>query len=214
MKTVLIVSGGNISKDLVCKNLSKDEIFAIIAVDKGLEILNDLNIEPTDIIGDFDSVSLEILNKYINSSCHIHKYQSEKDFTDTEAAIEIAIKKQPEQIILLGATGTRLDHTLANIHIMKKILDHNIVCKNIDTNNEILLIDKNFKLEKNNNYKYISLIPLTSVVTGITLKGFKYSLNNAILNIGQSLGISNEQLEKEAFIDIQTGILIIMQSKD
>ena len=63
-------------------------------------------------------------------------------------------------------------------------------------------------------YKYISLIPLTTQVTGVTLKGFKYLLQDATLTIGESIGISNEQIEKRAEIKLKDGILICIESKD
>ena len=63
-------------------------------------------------------------------------------------------------------------------------------------------------------YRFISLIPLTTQVTGVTLKGFKYLLQDATLTIGESIGISNEQIEKRAEIKLKDGILICIESKD
>ena len=65
-----------------------------------------------------------------------------------------------------------------------------------------------------NNYKYVSIIPLTTNVTGITIEGMKYIINDYTLSIGDSLGVSNEQIDKEAKISIKTGILVVIKSKD
>ena len=62
--------------------------------------------------------------------------------------------------------------------------------------------------------EYISLIPYTEKVTGITLSGFKYPLENETLKIGISRGISNELLEEEGLIHIEEGILIVCVSCD
>ena len=77
-----------------------------------------------------------------------------------------------------------------------------------------MLINKETVIKKNGDFKYVSIIPLTSKTTGVTLKGFKYSLENATLNIGESIGISNEQIEDEASIKIKEGIAILFFSKD
>ena len=73
--------------------------------------------------------------------------------------------------------GTRLDHTIANVHILKEALENNIKAKIVNENNEIQLINKKTIIKKDDKYKYISIIPLTTEVTGVSLKGMKYSLN-------------------------------------
>jgi len=76
------------------------------------------------------------------------------------------------------------------------------------------LIKDKIEIEKNNKYKYISLIPLTTEVKGLTLKGFKYEVQEYTLQIGTSLGVSNEQIEDKAIIALAEGILIVIKSKD
>lgn len=188
----------------------------MIAVDKGLEILYELNIIPNHVVGDFDSVNIEILQFYQNNSQVIfHKYHPEKDNTDTDIALKLAIQLNSSSITIMGALGKRMDHTLANIHILKDALEVGIPCQILDTHNKIYLVKDNITLVKNKTYgKYISLIPLTTIVEGITLEGFKYPLNNASLSIGLSLGVSNEIVEDRATIELKQGILIVIESKD
>lgn len=213
MIKTLIVSGGNVEDSIL--NELKDKFDYIIASDRGLEILDKYNIIPNYIIGDFDSIDEQILNKYINNKDIIVKeLNPEKDYTDTHMALKLAIELKSTSITIIGAIGTRLDHTIANMHILKETLDNNIQCKIIDSKNEIQLIDKRTKLKLSDNYKYISLIPLTTTVEGVTLKGFKYPLLNATLEIGHSIGVSNEQLEEFAEIDLKEGTLVLIRSKD
>ena len=219
MKT-LIVTGGNIEKELLLKtiNETKNEtkFENIIAVDNGLKILNEINIKPNHIVGDFDTVKSEILDLYKeDTSIKIHKFNPIKDNTDTDIAIRLAVEFKSDEIIILGAIGTRVDHLLGNIHVLKYALDSNIKCKIIDENNEIQLIDKTTIIKKKDiTKKYISLIPLTEKVEHINLKGFKYELNNGTLTMGSSLGISNEISKEEAIIEFDNGILIMINSKD
>ena len=188
----------------------------IIAGDRGLEALYQLKIIPNHVVGDFDSVSPEILEFYKRQPQIIfHTFNSEKDNTDTDIALKLAIQMKSSKITILGALGKRMDHALANIHILKDALEANISCQIIDKHNRIYLINKQVELEKDKVYgKYISLVPLTSTVEGLTLTGFKYPLNKYNLPIGTSLGISNEMIEDRAHIEIEKGILIVIESKD
>ena len=188
----------------------------IIAGDRGLEALYQLKIVPNHIVGDFDSVSPEILEFYKNQSQIIfHTYHPEKDNTDTDIALKLAISLKSSEITIMGALGRRMDHAIANIHILKDALETNIPCQILDEHNRIYLINKEITLEKNRVYgKYISLIPLTSEVKDLTLTGFKYPLDNYDLPIGTSLGVSNEIVENIAQIKMKKGILIVIESKD
>lgn len=210
----LIVTGGDINVNFLSNNLSKNKFDKIIAVDKGLDTLNNLQIVPNYIVGDFDSVNRKVLKQYENKNIPITYLKPEKDFTDTHMAIKLANEIGSKNITIIGAIGSRIDHSLANIHVLKEALDNNIKAKLVNGNNEIMLINKETVIKKNGDFKYVSIIPLTSKTTGVTLKGFKYSLENATLNIGESIGISNEQIEDEASIKIKEGIAILFFSKD
>lgn len=213
MKT-LIVSGGNIDI-LFLEDILKEKYDYIIAVDKGIEALHELNIKPNYIVGDFDSVNKKIIDIYRNENIPIQEHNPEKDYTDTELGIKLAISLKATKISIVGGIGTRLDHTLANIHILKHCLDNNIACEILDTHNKVYLINCNVQIEKSKAFgKYISLIPLTTEVSGITLRGFKYPLKDYTLTIGRSLGISNEIEDEYADIVLKEGILIVIETKD
>lgn len=212
--STLIVTGGNVNTEFLKKILEKNKFETIIAADKGLEALNKINVMPNYIIGDFDSVNKTTLNQYENKNIEITYLKPEKDFTDTHMAIKLAIEKRAKHITIIGATGTRMDHTLANIHALNEALQNNVPTEIINENNRIMLINKKAKLIKNTNYKYVSIIPLTTKITGVTLKGFKYNIENATINLGESIGVSNEQIEQEALIEIKEGIAILIYSKD
>ncbi len=209
----LIISGGELNSNFLKNFIKNNNINNVIAVDSGLELLDKNEISLNYIIGDFDSINKNILSKYENIA-KVIKLNPEKDFSDTHMALKLAIELKSDSIYILGAMGKRIDHALANIHILKEALENNIECKILDENNEIELITIGEKKLRNIEYKYVSLIPLTTKVEGVTLTGFKYPLNNATLEIGHSIGISNELIAKEATINLKLGILILIKSKD
>ena len=212
----LIVTGGNVKKEFLIDTIDKKKFDIIIAVDNGAKILNELNIKPNHIVGDFDTVNKEILDLYKkDTSIKIHRFNPIKDNTDTDIAIRLAVELHSDEIIIIGGIGTRIDHVLGNIQVLKYALDNKVKCKIIDESNEIQLINKTTILNKSeNDKKYISLIPLTEKVENINLKGFKYELKNGELTMGSSLGISNEILKEQAIIEFDNGILVMIFSKD
>lgn len=212
----LIICGGEINLTLLKEMYQVKKPEMIIAVDKGLEALHALNITPNHIVGDFDSVNQTILAYYQNHSGVIqHPYQPKKDNTDTDIALNLAIDLQSSHITIIGALGNRMDHSLANIHILVNALEAHIPCEIIDTHNRIYLVNNSHNIKKEEAYgKYISLIPLTSLVEGLTLTGFQYPLANATLSFGKSLGVSNEITNTTASIQLKKGILIVIESKD
>jgi thiamine pyrophosphokinase len=212
----LIVSGGEINLDFLYKYYNDNKNSTIIAVDKGLNALHELSIIPHHIVGDFDSINKDILSLYSNNTnITIHKYNPKKDYTDTDIAIKLAINLNSSCINIIGGFGNRIDHLLANIHILMHGLNTNIPCYLLDTCNKVYLINSTTEIHKNKAYgKYISLIPLTSSVNGLTLDGFKYPLKNYTLPVGISLGISNEVVDDIATISFKEGILIVIESRD
>lgn len=164
----LIITGGNTNKEFIQNLLQENNFEKIIAADRGLEILNKINVTPDYIIGDFDSVHKEILEKYKNIP--ITYLKPEKDFTDTHMALKLAFEKGSKEITMAGAIGTRMDHSIANIHILKEALEKNIDAEIIDENNKIKLINQNTKINKDDKYKYISLIPLTTIAQRSDIK--------------------------------------------
>ena len=202
---VVIISGGNIpNQSLLNKYITKNSY--VICADSGFDALINTNIKPNLCVGDMDSVKSSLLDQTTQV------YPKNKDKTDTEIAIDIAIKKGATEVILLGCSGNRLDHTLSNINMLKILLDHKIDGKMIDSNNTIMLCDSQIKIKSDKNC-YCSLIPLTNC-TGITTDGLKYSLKNENLNSQTSRGISNEFSSNLAKITLKSGLLLVIIAKD
>lgn len=213
---VLIISGGSVELSFAAAFLEKYKYDKLFAVDRGIETVIKLNVKPDLLLGDFDSANSFILDEYINNN-HIEvvRHNPIKDATDTELAIDKAIEAGAEEIYILGATGTRIDHMLGNIHCLYKALINGVKCVLWDSHNRIELINAPIQIYKNNMYgKYVSFIPFNGVVRDLTLKGFKYNLDKHTLEHGTSIGVSNEVTETIAYVDFTSGILIYFQTRD
>lgn len=209
MKAIIIASGNSVKIEIFNELYVKNDF--IICADGGLNYLDNLKIIPNLIVGDFDSVDKDLLVKYKN--IETIKFLPEKDFTDTEIAIEEAINYGFKEIVIFGATGTRLDHTMANMMLIERYIKNDIDIKIVDDNNYIQVLNKNITLNKKEGY-YLSIVPITDYIEGITLKGLKYPLNNVKVQRGSTLCVSNEVIDSRAEIQITKGIGLLFLSKD
>lgn len=208
---IVICTGGQLDA-WALEHISKNDL--LIGADSGARFLVANGLKPDIAIGDFDSVSEEELASIRSQSGQtIACDPIDKNYTDTEMAIRLALDMQPSEIVLLGALGSRFDHSLANVHLLALANEQHVPATIIDNHNKITLIDKKFTIN-GTAYPNVSLLPLTMQVTGITLTGFQYPLNEATLRISQSLGISNVLIEPIGTIDLREGLLLVIQSRD
>lgn len=209
---VLIISGGKEpSKSLLFRELKDADM--IIGADKGCEVLYKYDITPDYILGDFDSANEDIINSIEEKALKKIKFKREKDYTDTEISYNLAVEKGADEIILLGATGTRYDHSLSNFGLMLRGLKKSIKVKIIDDNNYIFLTDKPITL-KGNKGDTISFQAYCDEVKNFNISGAKYNLTNFNLKLGDSITTSNEFLEEEIKITFDSGIVMILYTND
>ena len=173
---VLIITGGNIDDDFASSFLKKNYYDEIIAVDGGLAFADRSDLSITHLVGDFDTIDGTILEKYIHRpDICVHQFIPEKDYTDTDIAVKLALsliknhhsEENEEKVIhILGGTGSRLDHVLANLQMLKNILDEDVRGIIIDQNNIIEMIrgERVLKREEMTG-TYVSLIPVTMELT-------------------------------------------------
>ena len=129
-----IISGGMIEPDFAFPYLQKQQFDIILAADRGLEFCYHYQIMPTYILGDFDSLSPEILNYYKeNHVAPIREFNPMKDNTDTDIAFQQAIVLGSSEITILGATGGRLDHFLSIVQNLKTAWEKKIPAYIVDS---------------------------------------------------------------------------------
>ncbi|NLG89614.1 MAG: thiamine diphosphokinase [Clostridiaceae bacterium] len=185
----------------------------VVCADGGARHLYALGIKPDVLVGDFDSIPRDILEEYKKANVEIIKYPVRKDMTDVELAIECAVSRGASRIFIFGAFGTRIDHTLSNLHLLHRLLDSGIEGVLFDEKNAVYLIDDQIKIKRRENHK-LSLLPAAPVVEGIYTEGLAYPLKDAVMKVGTTLGISNEFTSDEASVSIRKGRLFIIVSRD
>ena len=207
---VNIVSGGRLSnQSFFQEKIAKMENCLIICCDSGARHLWKTGIKPDVIIGDMDSIEPDHLASYSKQGVKIIKYPVNKDFTDTELALDYALGLKPDSIFIWGALGGRIDHTLANVFLLCKGQEKGIKTYLIDEYGEAFVLDKEATFI-NETGKTVSLLALSPEVTGINLTGFLYHLKEEILVMGESRGISNVINDARAGISVLQGKLLVI----
>ena len=215
-KRGMIISGGAIEDAFAMQTIREVRPDCMIGVDSGLNFLYRNQVNPTHIVGDFDSVNPDVIAYYREQTeIPIQTFKPEKDATDTEIALRLALELGVTELWLLGATGTRLDHVLCNIQILKIALSQGIRAYIVDSCNRISLWEKEVRLVKGECFgTYFSLFPFGNVVEDVSIEGAKYPLSHYRLTNDESRCVSNEMQEEDVKITFSEGTLILMETRD
>lgn len=207
-----IVAGGNLGPWIVQAIHPHDYL---IGADRGALFLIQSGFTPQLSIGDFDSVTEEEWQRITQGSEQVQRVDAfDKDSSDTELAMRTIIARGYRHIVIAGAIGSRFDHSLANVQLLKQANEQNVFMTLLDEHNEIALCANKLAIKRDERFPYISLLPLTEQVEGVSLDGFRYPLQNATLIMGVPLAISNELIEDVGHIRIHTGLLLVIRSRD
>ena len=204
---IIIIANGTINDEDFHKDLIKDSD-VIICADGGANNAKNMGIIPDYIIGDLDSVSLSVIRDHFknNDKTKIIK-DTNQDKTDLELAISLAETLDPTEIIILGAIGNRIDHTIANILCLNKIKS-DIKTQIIDDKNIIELVENPKDITGNKN-DIVSIIPLTDVL-GLSYSGMKWLVSDKDTKFGW-FGISNRLTSNKANVSFSKGKLLVIR---
>lgn len=203
MKAVILCNGDIPKKTIIDGELSDSDL--LIAADGGAYHAQKLDIQPDVIIGDLDSYKITG-----HETATVIK-DEDQETNDLEKALSFALKKSADKVIIFGATGKRLDHTLKNLSVLLQFDPHFESIVLMDNYAVMKIVQSPFKGTFEPG-KILSLFPLSGKVEGITTKGLKYPLKNEDLENGIRDGSSNETIEKTIEIEFKKGDLLLLMN--
>ena len=210
MKAV-VFANADINDYGFCERYIKDAV--IICCDGGMRHTMKLGITPDYIVGDFDSVSDEVLEYYRKQDIELKQVPCKKDETDMELGIRHAVEIGADDITIIGGIGSRMDHTLANVFMLIRIDKLGLKGRLVNENNIITLCTGHCELEGEKG-DLVSFIPITPEVKGVTTSGLEYPLDKATLYMDSPLGVSNVMTGKNASYSFDEGMALIIRAKD
>ncbi len=183
----------------------------IIAVDGGANHCHRLGIIPHILLGDFDSIDREILTEYQQKDVDISRYPTNKDKTDLELALDLAIAKQATRITVFAALGGRWDMSLANL-LLLAAPDYAVAEITIVDSDTVIRVvrEKVATTIEAPLGTTVSLIPLGGDAKGVTVRGLKYPLNNSTLYHTSTRGISNVLIDSPGRVTVEKGIVLVV----
>ena len=206
MERCVIVGGAEINNyDFIREKLYTDDF--VVFCDSGLKHLENLQVQPSLVVGDFDSHENPRLDvETIVLPC-------EKDDTDTVYAVKEAIKRGYDNFLLIGVVGARLDHTLVNVSILLYLDSLGKKGCIIDDYSEMEIVSSE-PVSICDDYSFFSLLNISGCAKGITITGAKYPLTNAEITCEYQYGVSNEVLSGQtAYVSVLEGCLLLIKDR-
>ena len=202
-KKACVFCNGQLKNTMNVKQIAND-CDLLIAADGGAKDFSDTGLTPQVIIGDMDSIDSDT---WENKSGIEHiRYPADKNKSDAELAVEYALEHGYEQVILIAATGGRLDHILGNIALVTGYPGRVAILDGIST---LVAVDKSEKCVLHGRIgSIVSLMPYSLGPLKVRTKGLKYPLQDECM-LSATHGLSNELSQTEACICVSDGILLV-----
>jgi thiamine pyrophosphokinase len=183
----------------------------VVAADGAIDRARAWGVRVDTLIGDLDSVLYpDGLERQV-PDLEIIRYPQEKDSTDLELAVEWALDQSPEHVTLFGATGGRIDHTLANLALLERGLHAAVPMLLVDGDETVRLVQQELLLEEASVGDRVSLLPVSLFVT-VSCEGLRYRLASEKLFRGWGRGVSNVVTESPVRISVETGVLAVVHA--
>ena len=204
----LIIAAGTPPKTRMVVNESKTADL-IIAADAGMTVLRRRKIKPDVVVGDLDSAKDSDLGFFIKEGVEVIRLKKEKDETDAVAALDLAIERGADEIVILGAVGLRLDHTLANIMLLKRAYRKGIQAYLKSSSTQVYICDKQSEIigKKGDT---VSILPVGESALVESSVGLYYPLNNLELKSDFPVGISNVLTADRASINVVSNQVLVI----
>lgn len=203
-----IYTGGTVRTEAITEHPKPDDLS--IAADSGYHTAVALGERIDLLLGDFDSIG-EVPR---DSGIEIQQVPTEKDYTDTQLAVEIAIDRGATDIIIIGGLSGRLDHTLSTLAILEELHARKVYGTITDGQSRARYMQSSSTLIARSSYKYLSIIAADEVVKGVDIEGCKYPLKRATIRRRHQFAVSNEITGNVAFIAVKKGGVYIIESRD
>ncbi len=202
----LIVSGGD-APDPVFLLARAKKARMIIAADRGAGYCLRAGVRPDVVVGDMDSISPSARREVERSGVPLIQHSTEKDQTDTQLALDIALDRGAGCIEMVACTGDRFDHSLANVHLLYAALKAGVDAAILAPSHRIFLVDSEAGIDGMKG-AILSLLPLSLEAKGVILSGFQWPLEDAVMEVGNPYGISNRIVSEQARIHVREGVLV------
>ncbi|MCB1256233.1 MAG: thiamine diphosphokinase [Microthrixaceae bacterium] len=198
----------------------------VVAADGGLDLALGLGYSPDHVVGDMDSVSSAALSRARSQGLQLTEVPVAKDASDYELALDLAVERGADHLMVIGGASGRLDHVFATLLTLTHPKFAGLVIEGWLVDNYIAVINgrsarqDDVGLSRSSSRAVVtgdvgdqlSVFALNGPATGVTTSGLRWVLDDALLTGGTSLGVSNELIESTASISATDGTLAVIKA--
>ncbi len=180
----------------------------VLCADGGANYAYQLDLLPATIVGDMDSILPEVRQYFTDHEVPFKKFPRRKDFTDTQLVMTSACEMGAREILLLGALGRRLDHTMSNLYCALDLVQQGIKITYLSPQGYIYLVNKEIEISGEIG-DLISVLSLSEESRGVTTFGLEFPLDHVLLEKRNPYAISNTLTENKGIISLEEGVLAV-----
>ena len=203
-----IYVGGAVDPARITEKPAGDDL--VIAADSGWHNALACGARPSILLGDFDSIGTDALPE----GPEIIRVPAEKNLTDTQIAVEVALSRGARDIVIIGGLSGRLDHTLSNLGVLEHLHALQVPAVMTDGQNRVRFLRDGSTLIPRGQFTYLSLLAADEKVRGVEVDGCKYPLKKAKLTRTYQFAVSNELTGNCALIAVRKGGVFVIESRD
>jgi thiamine pyrophosphokinase len=183
----------------------------VVAADGGARYALDAGVVPDLIVGDMDSLreTREIEERGVSLELHPVR----KDKMDGHLAVLAVRDRGATAVDLLCAAGGRFSALFAVPHILLAAERSGIRATMVADWGRVFVLEGGSRTVAGDPRDSVSVFPFTGSASGVTLEGFGYPLENARLQMGDTLGFHNELAGRAASVSVQQGALLVIHEK-
>ena len=202
-----VFGGGDIYPEYIEERPDGDDI--VICADSGYKNAISMGVKVDVLVGDFDS-----LGRIPDGIGEVIQVPAEKNSTDTQLAVDIATERGANEIMIVGSTSGRADHTLSTLAILELLWDKRIPAIVVNGQNRVRFIRDSGTILIRSMYKYFSIVTLDNIAKKVSIEGAKYPLVKKDIKRGFQFAVSNEIVKNAALITVKKGAVYIIESRD
>lgn len=213
MTALIFANGDAADGPMVRKWLTRADSPYLLAADGGAHIAAHYGLRPDHIVGDMDSIAPALLAELEAHGAEVTRYPPAKDETDLELALIDAAARNHDPIVVIGAVGDRLDHTLANVYLLALPQLAGRTVKLVGGREEVTLLSPGTHRIDGAPGDTISLLPVGGPAGGVRTEGLTYPLHGETLHFGPARGVSNVMAGETAHVTLDSGWLLLIHTE-
>lgn len=203
MDTILVFAGGDRLEPDLAQELPVADL--VMAADSGYDAAVSLGFAVDVLVGDLDSITTQPIPGHVV----VERHPVDKDQTDLDLALELAMRDEPSRVVVVGGTGGRLDHELATASLICDERWSEVEMDWVSSRGRAHVIRRR-RIVHGDPGATVTLLAVGGAVTGLTTRGLKWELERATFEPGSTWGVSNVMKAPIADIAVGSGCLLLV----